>query len=93
MKEQELKLYRQFADFLTKYEDGQQKSNVTLGEKNHVKLVSADTQSNLKHKLETLSTDLSNPFIHIRNWIKGEMFNLGALIMAISEKEACDARK
>ena len=93
MKEQELKLYRQFAEFLEKYEEGQQKTNVSLGEKNHVKLVSADSQSNLKVKLENLSRDLSNPFIHIRNWIKGEMLNLGALIHAISEKEACDARK
>ena len=43
MKEQELKLYRQFAEFLTKYEEGQQKTTISLGEKNHVKLVGADS--------------------------------------------------
>lgn len=36
---------------------------------------------------------MSNPFIHIRNWVKGEMLNLGALIAAISEKDSCDLRK
>ena len=40
-----------------------------------------------------MAKDLQNPFIHIRNWIKGEMFCLGSLIMAISEKESCDVRK
>lgn len=34
-----------------------------------------------------------NSFIHIRNWVKGEILNLGALINAISEKEACEGRK
>jgi hypothetical protein len=55
--------------------------------------VSGDTQSHLKNKLDLLAAELQNPFLHIRNWIKGEMFNLGALISAISEKEACDIRK
>jgi hypothetical protein len=31
--------------------------------------------------------------MHIRNWVKGESFDLGALILAISEKESCDLRK
>jgi hypothetical protein len=34
-----------------------------------------------------------NPFIHIRNWIKGEMLNLESLLEAIGEKESCDNRK
>ena len=34
-----------------------------------------------------------NPFKHVRNWIKGEMLGLAALIAAIAEKENCDVRK
>lgn len=59
----------------------------------NIKLASGDTNSHLKNKLDTLTQQLQNPFIHIRNWVKGEMLNLGALISAISEKEACDVRK
>ena len=43
--------------------------------------------------MDALSQDLVNPFIHIRNWVKGEQLNLGALIAAIMEKEACETRK
>jgi hypothetical protein len=32
MKEQELKLYRQFSEFLNKYEEGETKTTVTLGD-------------------------------------------------------------
>jgi len=93
MKEQEMRYYTEFADFLSKYEENQEKSLCNLGNKNTVRLVAGDTQSHLKNKLVTLSKDLNNPFIHIRNWVKGEMLNLGALIAAISEKEACEVRK
>ena len=55
--------------------------------------MSGDSKAHLKNNIETLSNDLTNPFKHIRNWIKGEMLSLGALIHAISEKEACDVRK
>ena len=34
-----------------------------------------------------------NPFKHVRNWIKGEMMGLAALIAAIAEKDSCDVRK
>lgn len=93
MKEAELKYYKEFAGFLQKYEEGQDKTTVALGNHQNIKLVSGDTQSHLKNKLDLLAEELQNPFIHIRNWIKGEMFNLGALINAITEKESCDVRK
>jgi hypothetical protein len=43
--------------------------------------------------LNYLSKQQANPFIHIRNWIKGELFDLSALMDAIGQKESCDARK
>lgn len=94
MKDQELRYYKQFADFLQKYEESQEKSTVTLGDKTlQVKLIAGDTKVNLKNKLDDLSNDLTNPFKYIRNWVKGEMMSLGALISAIGEKESCDVRK
>lgn len=47
----------------------------------------------MKNKLDLLSEELKNPFVHVRNWVKGEMLYLGALISAIGEKEACEHRK
>ena len=103
MKETELKYYKQFADFLQKYEEGNEKekaNSITPGQSSgaadkyaHVKLVSGDTKAHLKNKLEVLSKELQNPFIHIRNWVKGEMMNLECLMQAIGEKESCDIRK
>ena len=43
--------------------------------------------------MDFLAQELINPFKHIRNWIKGEMMNLDALMAAIGEKESCDFRK
>ena len=88
-----MRYYREFAEFLQKYEEGQEKSSVSLGTTKSIKLAAGDTQSHLKNKLDNLSQQLNNPFIHLRNWVKGEMLNLSALISAISEKEACDIRK
>ena len=93
MKQQELAYYKQFADFLQKYEESNEKSKSTLGGGDHVKLVSGDNKAHLKYKLDMLAKELQNPFIHIRNWIKGEIMNLHALSNAISAKEACEGRK
>jgi len=47
----------------------------------------------LKNNLDELTSELKNPFKHIRNWIKGEMMGLASLIAAIGEKENCVTRK
>lgn len=101
MKETELKYYKQFADFLQKYEEGNEKEKQSAmtpqvksqDEFGHVRLVSGDTKAHLKNKLDVLAKELQNPFIHIRNWVKGEMMNLECLMQAIGEKESCDVRK
>ena len=56
MKEQELKYYKQFAEFLQKYEEGNEKSGGN--DQNpfaNVKLVSGDTKAHLKNKLDFLA--------------------------------------
>ncbi len=40
-----------------------------------------------------MSQNLTNPFKHIRNWIKSEVMNLEALMGAISIKETCSYKK
>ena len=40
-----------------------------------------------------MAEELKNPFKHVRNWIKGEIFNLEQLILAAGEKESCESRK
>ena len=53
MKEEELKYYKQFADFLNKYEETNEK-HVGNTDK-PVKLISGDSQSALKNKLDAMS--------------------------------------
>jgi hypothetical protein len=98
MKEQEVKYYKNFAEFLNKYEQGNQKSEATsptiVGDKVvEVRMISGDSEQALMNNLENLSKDLRNPFKGIRNWVKGEVMNLEALMAAIGEKEACDMRR
>jgi len=58
-----------------------------------LRLVSGESQSNLKYKMKELPAKLSNPFKHIKNWIKEELMNLESLLAAMDEKEACNTRK
>lgn len=53
------------------------------GELAHVQLISGNGSDHLKTKLEAISTQFKNPFIHISNWIKGETYTLDALIYAV----------
>jgi hypothetical protein len=36
---------------------------------------------------------MTNPYKHIRNWIKGEVMRLNALLEAITKKEAIEGKK
>lgn len=92
MKQQEMVYYKQFAEFLQKYEESNESTKVE-GAVNHVRLVSGDSKAHLKHKLDSLAQELQNPFVHIRNWVKGEIMNLTALGMAVAGRESCEARK
>lgn len=47
----------------------------------------------MKQKLEGLAADFQNPFIHISNWVKGEVNCLGALQEAYDEMISIPAQK
>ena len=99
LKEKELQLYKSFADFLANYEKaGEQEKTDTTQNYNvrrlgHLNLISGESKSALKNKLDGLHTNLQNPFKHLRNWVKGEVMCFTALMQALSEKEQCTTRK
>jgi hypothetical protein len=71
MKDKELKYYTNFAQFLEKYEES---------ENSNIKLVTGESKCSLKNKVDDLSSTSRNPFVHVRNWIKGEILGLESLL-------------
>ena len=97
LKDQIVRGYQSFADFIANYEESNEESelkqsNTTPG-LTSTRMVSGASQQNLKYKMEQLPKKMSNSFKHIKNWIKEELMNLESLVSAIDEKEACVRRK
>ena len=55
--------------------------------------MTGDGRIDLKSQLTNTAQSIKNPFKHIRNWIKGEIMELNALIECISRKEGVEAAK
>ena len=91
IKEMEVNYYRDFTDFLIKYEETNAKK-VHPGDPT-ISLLTGDHRIDLKAQLQTTSANILNPFKHIRNWIKGEIMELEALLECISRKEGVEAAK
>ena len=72
----ERKYYQDFSNFLEKYEETKQKKSGQVGELAHVRLISGPGNDHLKQKIEGLSADFQNPFIHVSHWVKGEVYSL-----------------
>ena len=53
----------------------------------HIRLLKKGPRGDLKDNLETMTRLQKNSFIHIRNWVKGEVFSLEALVGAINHKD------
>ena len=58
-----------------------------------MRLITGDRNAALKDKLEQMTQQHSNPFVHIAMWVKGEVWCLEALNEAVAEKNKCDSRK
>jgi len=93
IKEQERLYYMQFSNFLERYEDGRGQSSGEVGALSHVRLITGDNNSALKDKLEMMTQQHANPFVHINHWVKGEVWCLEALTEAVGQKDAVDIRK
>lgn len=93
IKQAEKAYYQQFSVFLDRYEETKNKASAQAGAMAQVQLISGQGSDNLKQKLEAISTQFQNPFIHISNWIKGEVFTLDALIYCVSYMQSLEAQK
>ena len=93
IKEQEMKYYKDFAQFLEKYEDSKNAASNQTGALAHVKLISGGEHDALKMKLDTMTEKQTNPVRHINYWVKGEVLGLDSLIAAINYKDSIDDRK
>ena len=47
----------------------------------------------MKEKMVRLSDSLTNPFMYVKNWIKGEIMDLESLLRAITKKESIENMK
>ena len=92
IKEQEVTYYKEFVDFLIKYEDINLRKQ-TADDPFTSLMLEAKTNTSFKDTLSTSLQQMRNPFIHVRNWVKGEIMDLDALLQAILRKEAVDGMK
>jgi hypothetical protein len=99
MKDQEVMYYKNFVDFLVKYEEvscntvanGMPPQNVDPNVS--TTLLYGSWSDELKQKLTKTAENIQNPFKHMRNWVKSELMEIQALIEAISRKEGVEAAR
>lgn len=91
IKEAEVTYYKEFVDFLMKYEETNTKKQ-RPGDPS-VQLLTGDGRIDLKSQLTHTANNIKNPFKHIRNWIKGEIMELNAVLECIARKEGVASQK
>ncbi|TNV81241.1 hypothetical protein FGO68_gene10278 [Halteria grandinella] len=89
IKEQEVYHYKNFVDFLCKYEDlnhrAQTAGSLDPNQSTPAEaIVNAPEGAHLKDLLATTAANARNPFIYMRNWVKQQIFELQALMQAIT---------
>jgi sorting nexin-1/2 len=98
MKDQEVMYYKNFVDFLVKYEQVNEKQLAKIPGRQADPNVSTTLLygawgDELKQKLSQTAQNIKNPFKHMRNWVKSELMELKSLVEAISRKEGVDAAR
>ena len=92
IKEAEVSYYKEFVEFLIKYEETNAKKQKP-GDPAMIFLLTGEQRVDMKTKLEQTSSGMGNPFKHVRDWIKGEIMELHALYECISRKEGLQSAK
>jgi hypothetical protein len=92
IKEMEVNYYKDFADFLVKYEESNAKK-AKSDDPLVARLLTGDTRLDLKQKLTDSASSMRNPFKHVRNWIKGEVYDLQCVLECIARKEGVESTK
>lgn len=60
----------------------------------NVTLLTGDPKKEeMKERMDKTMSELTNPFKHIKHWIKGEVMRLNALLETIMRKEAIEGKK
>lgn len=76
---------------LIKYEEV---SNKKAGEEFEMAIFSGDGKRiDMKEKVIKTGDNMTNPFILVKNWIKGEILDIEALLIIIAKKEAIENMK
>jgi len=92
IKEMEVQYYKEFSDFLARYEETNAKKAKNT-DPPVVQLLTGDSRVDLKQKLIDNASTVRNPFKHVRNWIKGEMLEIQCVLECISRKEGVEANR
>lgn len=104
IREQEMAYYKSYIEFLIKYEEVSNKKG--MDEFSATLITGEAKKIDMKEKLQKLvfyqrnnsnkfiqAEDLQNPFLYIRNWIKGEQMDIGAILETITRKENLETLK
>jgi hypothetical protein len=89
----QLEAYKQFADFLTQYENTTMNIYSSDALQGHYKMISDSDNNTMKEQIDNLSRKVSNPFIRFKFWVKEEIIDLNSLIEAIGHKNSLESRK
>jgi hypothetical protein len=89
----QLEAYKQFADFLTQYENTTMNIYSSDALQGHYKMISDSDNNTMKEQIDNLSRKVSNPFIRFKYWVKEEIIDLNSLIEAIGHKNSLESRK
>ena len=78
-------------ELLLKYEEV---SNKKTQEEFQMVIFAGDNKRiDLRDKVIKLGENLTNPFMYLKNWIKGEVMDLESLLRSIAKKEAFENMK
>ena len=62
-------------------------------EQDHYMIFDAVQNADIRTELENLPAKMANPFINMRRWLKFELLDLRAILMAIEKKNEMDDRR
>lgn len=89
----QLKAYKDFADFLTQYENTTLNIYSSESLQGPQKMIADSDNNTMKEQIDSLSRKVSNPFIRFKFWVKEEIIDLHALLEAIGHKHSLESRK
>lgn len=78
-----MQYFKSFSSFLERYEEANSKDTIKCDSYKNMKLIDNQAKTGLKQSLEKMIDERSNPYKQLRNWIKGEILSLEAIVETI----------